>query len=92
MLRGGAWKARTSPYDFQGLGDRAVELLVEQGRRSGLPVIVEALVERHVARLVGNVAMIQIGARNMQNVPLLQSAARSGLPILLKRGPFCDAR
>lgn len=87
MLRGGAWKARTSPYDFQGLGDRAVELLVEQGRRSGLPVIVEALVERHVARLVGNVAMIQIGARNMQNVPLLQSAARSGLPILLKRGP-----
>ncbi len=87
MLRGGAWKPRTSPYDFQGLGDLAIELLVEAGRRSRLPIVVEALAERHVAMLVANVAMIQIGARNMHNVPLLQSAARSGLPILLKRGP-----
>ncbi len=87
MLRGGAWKPRTSPYDFQGLGDVAVELLAEQGRRSRLPVVVEAIAERHVATLAGNVAMIQIGARNMHNVPLLQSAARSGLAILLKRGP-----
>lgn len=87
MLRGGAWKARTSPYDFAGLGERAVELLAERRRRSGLPIVVEALEERHVATLTPCVDMIQIGARNMQNVPLLRRAARSGLPILLKRGP-----
>ncbi|MGH7707347.1 MAG: 3-deoxy-7-phosphoheptulonate synthase [Vulcanimicrobiaceae bacterium] len=87
MLRGGAYKPRTSPYDFQGLGDVAIEMIATAARRVGLPTVVEALSEAQVGRLAGAVDMIQIGARSMQNVPLLQSAARTGLPILLKRGP-----
>lgn len=87
MLRGGAYKPRTSPYDFQGLGDEALPLIAEAGLRCGLPVVVEALAESHVARAAAFVDMLQIGARNMQNVPLLRAAARTGLPILLKRGP-----
>jgi len=86
MLRGGAYKPRTSPYDFQGLGDAAVPLIREAGRRHELPAVVEALAEAHVPALAASVAMLQIGARNMQNVSLLRAAARSGLPILLKRG------
>jgi 3-deoxy-7-phosphoheptulonate synthase len=87
MLRGGAWKTRTSPYAFQGLGEEGLELIATAAARHALPTVVEALCEAHVARLAGSVEMIQIGARNMQNVPLLQCAARSGLPVLLKRGP-----
>jgi 3-deoxy-7-phosphoheptulonate synthase len=87
MLRGGAWKTRTSPYDFQGLGEDGVVLAAAAARRSAIPLVVEALCEAHVAVLARSVDMIQIGARNMQNVPLLQSAARTGLPVLLKRGP-----
>ncbi len=87
MLRGGAWKTRTSPYDFQGLGDPAIGLIAVAGAAARLPVVVEALSERHVAVLSRSVDMIQIGARNMQNVSLLQCAGRSGLPVLLKRGP-----
>jgi 3-deoxy-7-phosphoheptulonate synthase len=87
MLRGGAFKPRTSPYDFQGLGERGLPLIAEAGRTAGLPVVVEALAESHVPLVAAFADMIQIGARNMQNVPLLRSAARTGLPILLKRGP-----
>jgi 3-deoxy-7-phosphoheptulonate synthase len=87
MLRGGAWKTRTSPYDFQGLGDGALALLSDQRRLRGLPIVVEALSEENVATLSACADMIQIGARNMQNVPLLRAAARSGRSILLKRGP-----
>ena len=87
MLRGGAYKPRTSPYDFQGLGDAALPLIAEAGRRTGLPVVVEALAESHVGLVAAFADMIQIGARNMQNVPLLRAAANAGLPILLKRGP-----
>jgi 3-deoxy-7-phosphoheptulonate synthase len=87
MLRGGAYKPRTSPYDFQGLGDDALPLIAEAGRRTGLPVVVEALAESHVTLVAAFADMLQIGARNMQNVPLLRAAARTGLPILLKRGP-----
>jgi len=86
-LRGGAYKPRTSPYDFQGLGDDALPLIEDAGARYGLPVVVEALAEAHVARVAAHADMIQIGARNMQNVPLLRLAARTGRPILLKRGP-----
>jgi len=86
-LRGGAYKPRTSPYDFQGLGDDALPLIADAGARYGLPVVVEALAEAHVARVAAHADMIQIGARNMQNVPLLRLAARTGRPILLKRGP-----
>jgi 3-deoxy-7-phosphoheptulonate synthase len=87
MLRGGAYKPRTSPYDFQGLGDAGLPLIAEAGSRHGLPVVVEALAVAQVALVAAFVDMIQIGARNMQNVPLLRAAAATGLPILLKRGP-----
>ncbi len=87
LLRGGAYKPRTSPYDFQGLGDDALPLIALAGARNGLPVVVEALAESQVALVAAYADMIQIGARNMQNVPLLRAAARTGLPILLKRGP-----
>ncbi len=87
MLRGGAYKPRTSPYDFQGLGDAALPLIERAGRLSLLPTVVEALSEAQASQLARHVDMLQIGARNMQNVPLLRAAARSGLPILLKRAP-----
>jgi 3-deoxy-7-phosphoheptulonate synthase len=87
MLRGGAYKPRTSPYDFQGLGDAGLPLIAEAGALHDLPVVVEALAESHVPLVAAYADMLQIGARNMQNVPLLRAAARTGLPILLKRGP-----
>ena len=87
MLRGGAYKPRTSPYDFQGLGDAALPLIAEAGAAAGLPVVTEALAESHVGLVAAYADMLQIGARNMQNVPLLRAAARTGMPILLKRGP-----
>jgi len=86
-LRGGAYKPRTSPYDFQGLGDEALPLIAQAGKRHGLPIVVEALAEAHVELVAAYADMLQIGARNMQNVPLLRAAARTGRPILLKRGP-----
>jgi 3-deoxy-7-phosphoheptulonate synthase len=87
MLRGGAYKPRTSPYDFQGLGDAGLPIIADAGARYDLPVVTEALAESHVQLVAAYADMLQIGARNMQNVPLLRAAARTGLPILLKRGP-----
>ncbi len=87
MLRGGAYKPRTSPYDFQGLGADALPLIEEAGRRNGLPVVVEVLAESQAALVAAYADMLQIGARNMQNVALLRAAAQTRLPILLKRGP-----
>jgi 3-deoxy-7-phosphoheptulonate synthase len=87
MLRGGAFKPRTSPYDFQGLGEAGLPLIADAGAEAGLPVVVEALAEGHVGAVAAFADMLQIGARNMQNVPLLRTAARTGMPILLKRGP-----
>jgi 3-deoxy-7-phosphoheptulonate synthase len=87
MLRGGAFKPRTSPYDFQGLGEAGLPMIAEAGAAAGLPVVVEALAESHVGQVAAFADMIQIGARNMQNVPLLRAGARTGMPILLKRGP-----
>ena len=87
MLRGGAYKPRTSPYDFQGLGDAGLPLISRAGANQGVPVVVEALAEGHVPLVAASCDMLQIGARNMQNVPLLRAAARTGRPILLKRGP-----
>jgi 3-deoxy-7-phosphoheptulonate synthase len=86
MLRGGAYKPRTSPYDFQGLGDAGLPLIAQAGARAGLPVVVEALAVAHVTLVAAFADMIQIGARNMQNVPLLRAAAATGMPLLLKRG------
>jgi 3-deoxy-7-phosphoheptulonate synthase len=87
MLRGGAYKPRTSPYDFQGLGDEGLPLIAQAGAGAGIPVVVEALAVSQVGIVAGYADMIQIGARNMQNVPLLRAAAVTGMPILLKRGP-----
>jgi 3-deoxy-7-phosphoheptulonate synthase len=86
-LRGGAFKLRTSPYSFQGLGAEALDILAEARAETGLPLVTELVDPRHAAA-VGEVAdVIQIGARNMHNAPLLAEAAGLGKPVLLKRGP-----
>jgi 3-deoxy-7-phosphoheptulonate synthase len=87
MLRGGAYKPRTSPYDFQGLGDAALPLIATAARRHDLPTVVEVLVEAQLPLLADSVDMLQIGARNMSNAALVRAAARTGLPLLIKRGP-----
>jgi len=85
MLRGGAYKPRTSPYAFQGLGDEGVRLIAQAKRDAGIPCVVEALSEAELPVLCEYVDMLQIGARNMQNFSLLRAAARTGKPVLLKR-------
>ena len=85
MLRGGAFKPRTSPYAFQGLHERGLELLVDAGRTAGLPVITEIMDINHLP-LFENVDVIQVGARNMQNFELLKELGQTRKPILLKRG------
>ena len=86
VLRGGAFKPRTSPYSFQGLGVRGLELLAEAREETGLAVVTEAVDPESVALVAEYADMIQIGARNMQNYPLLKRAGRAGRPVLLKRG------
>ncbi|MCH8069282.1 MAG: 3-deoxy-7-phosphoheptulonate synthase [Candidatus Marinimicrobia bacterium] len=86
MLRGGAYKPRTSPYSFQGLGEEALKILAEAREKTGLPIVTE-VVDPNTAALVGNyVDMLQIGTRNMQNFILLKEVGRVGKPVLLKRG------
>lgn len=86
-LRGGAFKGRTSPYSFQGLGEEALELLAAAGRRHGTPVVTEVLDATQVEACAGRVDLLQVGARSMQNYPLLRAVGRSGRPVLLKRAP-----
>jgi 3-deoxy-7-phosphoheptulonate synthase len=86
MLRGGAFKPRTSPHDFQGLGLEGLRILREVSRETGLPVVTEVMDPRLVETVSAYADMLQIGSRNMQNYPLLIEAGRSGKPILLKRG------
>jgi 3-deoxy-7-phosphoheptulonate synthase len=86
MLRGGAYKPRTSPYDFQGLGVKGLRYMADARERTGLPIVTEVLSWEEVAVVAHFADMLQIGARNMQNFTLLRAAARSGKPILLKRG------
>jgi 3-deoxy-7-phosphoheptulonate synthase len=86
MLRGGAFKPRTSPFAFKGMGAQALEILVEAREATGLPIVTELLDAQH-ADAVGAIAdVVQIGARNMQNYALLEVAGRLGKPVLLKRG------
>lgn len=92
MLRGGAYKPRTSPYDFQGLGIEGLKLLREAGDASGLPVVTEVMSEEDVSIICGYADMLQIGARNMQNFALLRKLAKTDLPILLKRGPSATVK
>jgi 3-deoxy-7-phosphoheptulonate synthase len=87
MLRGGAYKPRTSPYDFQGLGLDALRLLQEASRETGLPVVTEVMSETDVELVAEYADMLQVGARNMQNFALLRRVAQTPRPVLLKRGP-----
>jgi len=86
MLRGGAFKPRTNPYAFQGLGWEGVDLLAEAGRASGLPTVSEVMSVDQVERMARSVDVLQIGARNMQNFDLLKAVGRTTKPIMLKRG------
>ena len=86
ILRGGAFKPRTSPYEFQGLGEKGLKLLAKARRVTGLAVITELLSEQHVDLVAEYADIIQIGARNAQNYQLLIAAAQTGKPVLLKRG------
>ena len=85
MLRGGAFKPRTSPYDFQGLKAEGIEFLLEAKRETGLPIVTEIMSADHLP-LFESVDVIQVGARNMQNFELLKELGRTQKPILLKRG------
>jgi 3-deoxy-7-phosphoheptulonate synthase len=86
MLRGGAYKPRTSPYAFQGLGQEGLELLAEAKAQTGLPVVTEVLDARDVGHVIEVADVLQIGSRNMHNYSLLSEAGASGRPVLLKRG------
>jgi 3-deoxy-7-phosphoheptulonate synthase len=86
MLRGGAFKPRTSPFAFKGLGIPALEILAEARAETGLPVVTELLDAQHAEVMEQHVDVIQIGARNMQNYALLEVAGKLGKPVLLKRG------
>ena len=86
MLRGGAFKPRTSPYAFQGMGAPGLDLLVEARRATGLPIVSEIMAPRYVELFEEKVDVVQIGARNMQNFELLKEVGKMSKPILLKRG------
>ncbi len=86
-LRGGAFKPRTSPYSFQGLKEKGLEMLAEARAQTGLAVVTEVMAPEHVKMVAGYADVLQVGARNMQNYPLLEAVGESGLPVLLKRGP-----
>ncbi|HEV3232585.1 MAG TPA: 3-deoxy-7-phosphoheptulonate synthase, partial [Candidatus Dormibacteraeota bacterium] len=86
MLRGGAFKPRTSPYSFRGLGEEGLKLLARARERYGLPVVTEVMNIEDVGLVSEYADMLQIGARNMQNYGLLEMAGRTGRPVLLKRG------
>ena len=86
LLRGGAYKPRTSPYDFQGLGEPGLRMLALAREETGLPVVTEAVDEASLELVEAYADVIQIGARNMQNYALLKRAGRSRLPVFLKRG------
>src|SRR5262249_49158139 len=86
VLRGGAFKPRTSPYEFQGLGEKALRLLAKARKQTGLAIITELLSEQHADLVAAYADILQIGTRNAQNFQLLIAAARTGKPVLLKRG------
>lgn len=92
MLRGGAFKPRTSPHDFQGLGIRGLELLREAGDAVGIPVVTEVMSEDDISVVAKFADMIQVGARNMQNFALLRKLSKLSTPILLKRGPAATVK
>jgi 3-deoxy-7-phosphoheptulonate synthase len=86
LFRGGAYKPRTSPYAFQGLGQEGLRLLAEAKEETGMPIVTELMDARDIEAVLGVADVVQIGARNMQNYPLLSEIGRAGIPVLLKRG------
>jgi 3-deoxy-7-phosphoheptulonate synthase len=86
LLRGGAFKPRTSPYSYQGLGEEGLRILADVREKTGLPVVTEVIDPGHVDMVASYVDMLQVGARNMQNFALLQAVGQAGKPVLLKRG------
>lgn len=92
LLRGGAYKPRTSPYEFQGLGVEALKLLRQVHEEVGLPVVTEVMSTEDVDMICEHAGMLQVGARNMQNFALLRRLAKVDKPILLKRGPSASVK
>src|SRR5205807_7529180 len=86
LLRGGAFKPRSSPYSFQGLGEEGLEYLAEARRATGLPIITEVLDPADVPLVAQYTDILQLGTRNMQNFPLLRAVGAVDKPVLLKRG------
>jgi len=86
MLRGGAFKPRSSPYTFRGMGEAALKLLAQARDETGLPIVTEVMTPTDVELVARYADLLQIGARNMQNYQLLEEVGRTGLPVLLKRG------
>jgi 3-deoxy-7-phosphoheptulonate synthase len=86
MLRGGAFKPRTLPYSFQGLGEAGLKILAEARDETGLPIVTEVMAPEDVALVESYTDILQIGSRNMQNYPLLKKVGRASKPVLLKRG------
>lgn len=86
LLRGGAYKPRTSPYDFQGLKEEGLELLKESRERTGMPIVTEVVSPELVEKVSEYADLLQIGARNMQNYELLKEVGQANKPVLLKRG------
>ncbi len=92
LLRGGAYKPRTSPYDFQGLGVEALKILRDASQQTGLPVVTEVMGTEDIEVISEYADMLQVGARNMQNFVLLRKLATVRKPILLKRGPSATVK
>jgi len=92
MLRGGAFKPRTSPYSFQGLGEEGLKLLVEARRQTGLLIVTEVMSPEQLPVVAQCADVLQIGARNMQNYALLHAVGESGMPVLLKRGMMSSVK
>src|ERR1700751_2009030 len=92
LLRGGAYKPRTSPYDFQGLGEEALKILREASEETGLPVVTEGMGTEDVELVCEYADLLQVGARNMQNFNLLRKLATVRKPVLLKRGPSATVK
>jgi 3-deoxy-7-phosphoheptulonate synthase len=86
VLRGGAFKPRTSPYSFRGLKEEGLHMLADVRRETGLPIVTEAMDTRHLEAVCAHADMIQIGSRNMQNYTLLEEVGKLRIPVLLKRG------
>ena len=86
ILRGGAFKPRTSPYSFQGLKEKGLDMLEAAGKKNGLPIVTEIMSADKIEEFIGKVDLIKVGARNMQNFDLLKELGKTNVPILLKRG------